>query len=104
MFKVYENFDLSRVGQMQSLLEANGIRTFIKNYYSSGALGEIPFVEICPQLFVLEEADVAKAKKLLQVDLPKQNQASDWVCPECGIDIEGQFENCWKCGIHRDDE
>jgi hypothetical protein len=31
MHKVYENFDLSRVGQMQSLLESNGIATFIKN-------------------------------------------------------------------------
>lgn len=88
---------------MQSVLEANGIQTFIKNYYSSGALGEIPFVEICPQLFVLEEADVERAKKLLQVDLPRERLASDWVCTECGIDIEGQFENCWKCGTHRDE-
>lgn len=104
MFKVYENFDITRVGRMQSLLEANGIATFVKNLYSSGALGEIPFVEICPQLYVLEEGDVARAKSLLQVDLPPENQASDWACPECGIDIEGQFENCWKCGMHRDEE
>lgn len=104
MHKVYENFDLSRVGRMQSVLESNGIQTFVKNQYSSGALGEIPFVEICPQLYVLEEADVERAKSLLQVDLPAENQASDWVCPECGIDIEGQFQNCWKCGMHRDDE
>ncbi len=104
MFKVYENFDLSRVGQMQSILESNGIATFLKNQYASGALGEIPFVEICPQLFVLKKRDVERARALLQVELPEGRRASDWVCPECGIDIEGQFENCWKCGIHRDDE
>jgi hypothetical protein len=104
MHKVYENFDLSRVGRMQSLLESNGIATFVKNLYSSGALGEIPFVEICPQLYVLQAGDVERALELLQVDLPKANRASDWVCPECGIDIEGQFENCWKCGMHRDEE
>lgn len=104
MHKVYENFDLSRVGRMQSLLESNGIATFVKNQYSSGALGEIPFVEICPQLYVLEAGDVERALALLQVDLPRENQASDWVCPECGIDIEGQFENCWKCGMGRDEE
>ncbi|MDX1555168.1 MAG: DUF2007 domain-containing protein [Xanthomonadales bacterium] len=103
MFKVYENFDISRVGQMQSILETNGIATFLKNEYASGALGEIPFVEICPQLFVLRARDVERAKELLQVDLPAERQASDWVCPECGIDIEGQFENCWKCGTQRDD-
>ena len=104
MIKVYENFDITRVGAMQSILESNGIPTYIKNYYSSGALGEIPFVEICPQLFVLEEKHADKARELLQVDLPVENQASDWVCPECGIDIEGQFQSCWKCGMNRDDE
>lgn len=104
MYKVYENFDISRVGQMQSILESNGIPTFLKNEYASGALGEIPFVEICPQLFVLKQRDVERARELLQVDLPEDRRASDWVCPECGIDIEGQFENCWKCGMHRDDE
>lgn len=104
MFKVYENFDLSRVGQMQSLLESNGIRSFIKNQYASGALGEIPFVEICPELYVFKEGDVDRARALLQVDLPASVKASDWVCPECGIDIEGQFERCWKCGMQRDEE
>ena len=104
MHKVYENFDLSRVGRMQSLLESHGIQTFIKNQYSSGALGEIPFVEICPQLYVLDESDVERARQLLQVELPPENQASSWMCPECGIDIEGQFDRCWKCGMQRDEE
>ena len=61
MIKVFENFDFSRVGQMQSLLEANGIRTFIRNEYGSSVMGGVPFVEVVPQLFVLEEADVARA-------------------------------------------
>jgi rubrerythrin len=53
---------------------------------------------------VLRGDDVERAKSLLQVELPESERASDWVCRECGIDIEGQFENCWKCGMHRDEE
>lgn len=102
MIKVYENFDFTRVGQMQSLLEANGIRTFVRNQYGSSVMGEIPFVEVVPQLFVLEEKDLARAKQLLQLDLPEDEPGDDWVCPQCGIDVEGAFDRCWKCGVARD--
>ena len=46
MIKVLEDFDYMRVGQMQSLLEANGIETFLKNQFGFGGTGELPFVEL----------------------------------------------------------
>lgn len=104
MILVYENFDFSRVGQMQSLLESHGIKTFIRNQYGSSVMGEVPFVEVVPQLFVLRERDVQRALALLQLDLPDDSPGGDWVCPECGIDVEAQFTRCWKCGIGRDEE
>jgi hypothetical protein len=103
MIKVFENFDFSRVGQMQSLLESHGIQTFMRNEYGSSVVGELPFVEVVPQLFVLEQKDVARAKELLLLDLPMETSDEDWVCPECGIDIEGNFSGCWKCGMNRCD-
>jgi len=98
VIKVFENFDFSRVGQMQSLLESHGIKTFIKNQYGSSVMGEVPFVEVVPQLFVLEQKDLARAKELLLLDLPDDIEDEDWVCPECGVDVEGTFHRCWKCG------
>lgn len=98
MIKVFENFDFSRVGQMQSLLESHGIKTFIKNQYGSSVMGEVPFVEVVPQLFVLEQKDLARAKELLLLDLPVDEAEEGWVCPECGVDVEGTFHKCWKCG------
>ena len=103
MIMVFEDFDFSRVGQMRSLLESNNIKTFIKNEYGVGGLGELPFVEVVPQLFVLEEKDLARAKELLQLDLPMEESEDDWVCPECGVDVEGNFSRCWKCGVNRRD-
>jgi len=101
MIKVFENFDFSRVGQMQSLLESHGIKTFIKNQYASSVMGEVPFVEVVPQLFVLAKEDLERARELLLLDLPDQDPDEDWVCPECGIDVEGNFTRCWKCGTGR---
>jgi len=98
---VFENFDFSRVGQMQSLLESHGIKTFIKNEYGSSVVGELPFVEVVPQLFVLEEKDAARAKELILLDLPMEESEEDWVCSECGVDVEGNFSRCWKCGVNR---
>ncbi len=101
MIKVFENFDFSRVGQMQSLLESYGIKTFLKNQYSSSVMGEVPFVEVVPQLYVLEERDLARAKQVLQLDLPADEPDENWVCAACGIDVEGTFDRCWKCGTGR---
>jgi hypothetical protein len=103
LIKVFEDFNFSRVGQMQSLLESQGIRTFIRNEYGSSVVGELPFVEVVPQLFVLEQKDLARAKELLRLDLPVESPGEGWICAECGIDIDGNFSRCWKCGTDRRD-
>ena len=103
MIKVFENFDFSRVGQMQSLLESHGIKTFIRNQFGSSVMGEVPFVEVVPQLFVLRDSDLQRALALLRLDDPLAATASDWTCPECGADVEGQFDRCWNCGRGREE-
>ena len=98
MIKVFEHFEFSRVGQVQSLLESEGIRTFIRNEYSSSVVGELPFVEVVPQLYVLEAKDLPRAMELLKLDLPVENAGENWTCPDCGTDVEGNFSRCWQCG------
>lgn len=68
MFKVFESFDYMEAGRVQSLLEANGIETFMKNEFSTGALGELPFVEVAPMVFVVHEDDVPRAVALVRDD------------------------------------
>jgi len=103
MIKVFEDFDFSKVGQMQSLLESHGISTFLKNEFGASVIGELPFVEVVPQLFIIEERDLAKAKQLLLLDQPVKSQGKAWTCPECSTDIEPEFDQCWNCGKGRSD-
>jgi len=102
MIKVFEDFSFSRVGQMQSVLESEGIRTFLRNEYGSSVVGELPFVEVVPQLFILEERDLTRARELIKLDLPADAEGENWTCPECGIDVEGNFSVCWKCATPRE--
>jgi hypothetical protein len=101
MIKVFENFDFSRVGQVQSLLESNGIATFVKNQFGSSVMGEVPFVEVCPQLFILNERDLIKAQGLLQEISPVEESGEPWLCSQCQSEIESQFEQCWNCGLEK---
>ncbi len=66
MIKVFEDFDIALVGYYQSVLEANGIQTFMKNQFGTGGLGELPFVEVIPQIWVLNDAEEPRARSLIK--------------------------------------
>jgi hypothetical protein len=66
MIKIFEDFDITLVGYYQSVLESNNIETFMKNQFGTGGLGELPFVEVVPQLWVLNDAEVPRAIALLE--------------------------------------
>jgi hypothetical protein len=82
MFKVFESFDYMEAGRVRSLLEANGIRTFMKNEFLSGALGDLPFQEVAPMVFVVEESDLPAALALLRADQEGQGDPDDAAEPE----------------------
>ena len=42
MIKVFEDFDIALVGHYQSVLESNGIPTFMKNQFGTSGAGELP--------------------------------------------------------------
>jgi hypothetical protein len=81
-------------------LRAAGIRCEVRNTTLSGAMGEIPFLECAPQVWLLNEGDETQAREILrQLRLPVVG--ASWHCAECGEDSEPQFGSCWKCGAER---
>jgi rubrerythrin len=105
MIKVFEDFDITLVGHYQSVLESNGIATFMKNQFGTSGAGELPFIEVVPQLWVLNEADAGRARELIRElhDTAALKQAQDWVCPQCGTPLEAAFTQCWNCSALRPD-
>ena len=102
MIKVFEHNELSRVGQLQSLLETEGIRTHIKNEFTNSAFGEILFTKAIPELWILDDDDLVKAKGLLaEVADFEENPEPEWTCAGCDSVVDGVFGRCWKCNAQR---
>ncbi|WP_193214820.1 putative signal transducing protein [Luteolibacter marinus] len=101
MKRVFDHIDFTIVGHLQSVLEAAGIRTEIRNEGGSGAAGELPFTQVYPELWVLENQDEARARALIKEFRDREHEipvGPAWTCPACGEEIEGQFAECWNCG------
>lgn len=81
-------------------LRAAGIRCEVRNTTLSGALGEIPFLECAPQLWLTDGRDEARALEILQ-EVRRPPTGPAWRCAGCGEESEPQFGTCWKCGAAR---
>lgn len=79
-------------------LERIGVPYFVKNQYISSAVGELPFTEAWPELWVLNESDADQALvscKKIESEMLKPK--ADWSCDMCGETNDGSFEYCWQC-------
>lgn len=93
----------AEAGLLKEILANEGIDCLVRNDQLSTALGEIPFVECYPELWVVDDETYPRAKLLLNAWLKQQTQAgADWTCPACGEVCESQFGACWACGRSRD--
>jgi len=98
MRKIYSAESIVEISHLRNVLESAGIRCQIRNDRLSGAVGEIPFVECWPELWLVDERDALRAKGVLDAEFARQARpGQSWTCEECGETIEGQFAECWRC-------
>ena len=90
---------------LKDILAKEGIDCILKNDQLSVGLGEIPFTECYPELWLTDD-DVYPRARLFVVNWLKNEAVSSepWVCPKCGEKLEAQFGACWSCGQERDQE
>ena len=97
MKRVFSSFNQIDVHHARNLLEAEGIPAIVRNTYLSSAMGELPTLECQAELWVLEDADQARAERVLAA---KPVTGPDWTC-RCGEKLGPQFTHCWHCGAER---
>lgn len=98
MIEIYRSRDSATVGSLQGLLEAEGIRTYVRNDSVSRMMVEIP--EVYPALCVLDEEDVDRGVELVRdyTEAPRNETGPERICPKCGENSPGTFDACWNCG------
>jgi len=94
--------DFTIVGYYQTILEGEGILTFVRNRDLTNVITDFPIPEFYPALCVMDDADYDRAVMILKEHLAPKAAAppSDWVC-SCGEENPGTFEVCWACGQAR---
>lgn len=97
MKELFREPDSARIGFCQSLLDAEGIPTFVRNEPISG-------LNLLTSLFVMNDEDHDRALTILKEHFAADASLSgeEHPCPSCGELNPGNFEVCWSCGAEID--
>ena len=96
MKKLYMARESSEAEFLKGLMERQGIECALRNETMLDAVG--PLVFCYPELWILRDEDYAAATQILEDWRTTPSSAEkDWTCPECGEEISGQFDTCWRC-------
>jgi hypothetical protein len=91
------------INHYKNILTSEGIPAFIRNEHLGSIVGEMPFQEVWPQLWVENDLDYDRALQLIDsVTLADESPQESWRCRTCKTDNEGQFSACWNCGESQD--
>jgi len=88
------------INHWKNLLESEGISCELRNEHLGSIMGEMPFMEVWPQLWIVNDLDFDRARQLLSDDAAAESPTETWKCRHCGEENEGQFAACWKCSTH----
>lgn len=79
------------------LLASLGIPNHIFNVNAAGALGEVPFMNAQPEVWVEDDTQAIRAREILaSQDGPQSNE--ERICPHCRESNPAHFLSCWHCG------
>jgi hypothetical protein len=101
--KVHTAESIIEIAHLRNVLEQEGIACFVRNERLGGVIGEIPFVECWPELWVLRNGDALRARGLIDTARTASAPRPDWICRECGERVEGVFDACWRCEAPQQD-
>lgn len=95
--EAFEN--LTQLQMVKSALEQADIACFIKNEHAIGAIGDLPYTDTWPELWLHQKEDWEKAQTILSnLNMAPNLPETDWDCPKCQTRIERDFNLCWSCG------
>jgi hypothetical protein len=102
MRSVFTDREPARVGYFQSVLENEGILTFIRNQLTNTTMSEMPSGLFFPVLCVVNDEDFDRAIALiLEVRDGTPDNLPEWTCEKCHEAVPGGFDLCWNCGAER---
>jgi len=97
MIRVFQAADLPEAHLVAGLLRHAGIEAQVLNEHAQGGLGDIPFGEAYPEVWIVHAGDLARTNDLLD-EFEFGADPGSMHCPVCGEENPDNFDLCWKCG------
>jgi hypothetical protein len=98
MKKLYRAANLPDAHLLRGVLAQAGIEAHVLNENAQGGLGQLPFTEAWPEVWIAEERDLARAKEVVRVFEQAPAAAGALQCSGCGEENPSTFQLCWNCG------
>jgi hypothetical protein len=98
MVRIYSAATLPDAHLVRGLLGQAGIEATVFNENLQGGLGEIPFTHAYPEVWIVDERDLHRAREVIrQIEQPAPGSGAA-ICPRCREGSPGHFQVCWNCG------
>lgn len=95
MMRVFRAGSLLEAQLVADMLTSLGIANHILNAYAVGAMGDLPYSQTNPEVWIDDVAQEARAvEAITTLNAPLQ---ADKLCPHCGETNPGNFLSCWQC-------
>jgi hypothetical protein len=100
--KTFSHQERPMAAMLKDILVQEGIECILRNDQLASAIGEIPFIECLPELWVIDDEVYPRARTLLNAWLKAPPEGPVWLCPQCHERCDAHFGACWSCGTLRD--
>lgn len=100
--EVYSAADESEAYVVKNLLEDAGIKSQVVNDGLIMGAWSTTSATFAPRVWVMHD-DEPRAREIIenwkdeQQAGPPPVQAAPWKCPNCGEEVQADFEMCWNC-------
>ena len=101
MKKLTSSESIITINHYKNILAAEGIKSEIRNEFLGSIMGEVPFIETWPELWIVNALEFDRAQQIIE-EVEAETPAEPWKCRQCGEENEGQFAVCWKCSTSHD--
>ena len=98
MKKLYSAASLPDAHLIRNLLDQAGIDAHVFNENAQGGVGQLPVMEACPQIWIVDERDLERARQILEAFEQMPAVRSNLRCQQCSEDNPTTFQLCWNCG------
>jgi hypothetical protein len=98
MQRLYRAANLPEAYLLLHRLQQAGIEARVLNEHAQGGMGEIPFTHAYPEVWLIDPADVERARSMVIDFERRDSSATTVVCRFCNEESPDGFEICWRCG------